>query len=44
MKEKIKFKDLSGWLKAAFIYTVISAGFSILALFLYALIGIILLE
>ena len=42
--EAIRFADLSGWLKFAFIWTLISFGASILTILLYAIIGASYLE
>ena len=42
-QETIRYKNLSGWLKFAFIWTLIQAGCSVLYFLIYALIGITLL-
>jgi hypothetical protein len=36
-REKIRFRDLSNWLKLAIIYSFISMGFAVLALILVVL-------
>jgi len=40
----IRYGDLSGWLKFAFIWTLINFGLYILAILLYAIIGVSLLK
>jgi len=37
---QVRFKDLSGWLKFAFIYILIHASATVLYLLIYAIIGI----
>ena len=39
---EVKYKDLSGWLKCAFIYTIVSAGLTALMFLVFFIQGLLL--